>query len=101
MNLLRTPLDRLRVIGWIEGTSFLVLLLIAMPLKYAANMPSAVKVVGTAHGFLWVLYLLLLALAWQAERWPIKVPILGFIASVIPMGPVFFDRWLSRETAPA
>jgi hypothetical protein len=47
---LKTSLGRLRVIGFVEGVSFLVLLGAAMPLKYLADMPLAVKIVGSAHG---------------------------------------------------
>ncbi|HTO03360.1 MAG TPA: DUF3817 domain-containing protein, partial [Opitutus sp.] len=52
MHILKTPLSRLRFIGWWEGVSFLVLLGIAMPLKYLAGEPAAVRVVGMAHGIL-------------------------------------------------
>jgi integral membrane protein len=71
-----------------------------MPLKYLGGMPNAVKVVGSAHGALWILYLLALASAWLSERWPFRVAVYGFIASVLPLGPIFFDRWLHREYAP-
>lgn len=90
-------LKRLRIVGFIEGISFLVLLLIAMPLKYLAGQPDAVRIVGTAHGALWVIYLVVLALAWQAARWPFKTAFLGGLASVLPLGPWWFDAYLRRS----
>src|SRR5690349_20635048 len=53
-----TSLGRFRAIALLEGLSFVLLLFIAMPLKYLAGMPLGVKMVGWAHGMLFVLYLL-------------------------------------------
>ena len=49
-----TPPARLRAIAYVEGWSYLVLLFVAMPLKYGADMPLAVRIVGSLHGFLFV-----------------------------------------------
>ncbi len=89
-------LKRLRIVGYIEGISFLVLLLIAMPLKYFANQPDAVRHVGSAHGALWIIYLVVLVLAWQATKWPFKTAFLGGLASVLPLGPWWFESYLKR-----
>jgi integral membrane protein len=92
-----TPLSRLRLIGWIEGISFLVLLLVAMPLKYLADLPMAVTVVGGAHGVLWVLFLL------SVLECLIRLPrslmwgIIAGIASVVPLGTFWLDGRLKRE----
>ncbi|MBF9224019.1 DUF3817 domain-containing protein [Hymenobacter ruricola] len=59
-ELLLTGLGRLRLVAILEGVSFLVLLLVAMPLKYLAGQPQAVRPVGMAHGLLFVLYCFLL-----------------------------------------
>ena len=61
---------QLRIVGIIEGISFLVLLGIAMPLKYLADMPRAVSVVGMAHGVLFILYLAAIVHAHVTVRWP-------------------------------
>lgn len=58
-----TPIGRLRTMGFIEGMSLLILLFIAMPLKYWAGLPLAVTIVGSVHGGLFILYLLVLAYA--------------------------------------
>lgn len=95
--MLKTPAGRLRLIGFIEGISFLVLLLVAMPLKYLGGVPEAVMVVGSAHGALWILYLMALLLAAVAGRWSFRTLFEGGIASVIPLGPWFFDARLKRS----
>jgi integral membrane protein len=93
----KTPIGRLRAVGLLEGTSFLVLLFIAMPLKYFAGMPLAVKLVGWAHGLLFMLYLLTLGHTASSRRWPLLRVGAGFLASVVPFGPFVFDVWLRRE----
>lgn len=90
--MLSTPLARLRTIGFAEGTSFLLLLGIAMPLKYLAGMPMAVKLVGWAHGVLFVLYCLSILDVMRKERWPLSKGALAFIAAWLPFGPFVFDR---------
>ena len=78
MRMLKTTLGRLRLIGWWEGVSFLVLLGVAMPLKYIAGWPKAVSVVGMAHGILFVLNVLA-ALQTALERdWPWKRTAVAF-----------------------
>ncbi len=92
-----TPLARLRSTGFAEGTSFLLLLGIAMPLKYLADLPLAVTVVGWAHGALFVLYCLCIADVMRKERWPLTRGALAFLAAWLPFGPFVFDRRVLRE----
>lgn len=94
---MKDAMHSLRWVGYAEGTSFLVLLGIAMPLKYWADYPLAVTVVGSLHGGLWILYLLAAARAAVAEKWGIGKLAAAFIASVLPFGPFAFDAWLRRE----
>lgn len=97
MDALKTSLGRLRVIGFWEGVSFLVLLLIAMPLKYFAGWPLAVRVVGMAHGILFVLYVWA-ALQTAVERdWNWKRTAAVLAASVLPAGPFVVDAKILRE----
>jgi len=85
-------------IGYTEGVSFLLLLLIAMPLKYLAGMPLAVSIVGAAHGFLFVAYVLAaMYMAWRF-RWGLKVLVLAVIASVIPFGPFMLEKRILPTT---
>jgi integral membrane protein len=88
---------QLRIIGLIEGVSFLVLLGIAMPLKYLADMPRAVSVVGMAHGVLFILYLAALAHAHVTVRWPMRRALTVLAAAVLPLGPFFVEGSLRRE----
>jgi integral membrane protein len=96
MTLPATPLARLRLIGLLEGSSFLVLLLIAMPLKYLAGQPLAVRAVGMAHGVLFLLYLLALVPVALDRRWGWKTCALAMLASVLPAGPFIFDARVLR-----
>lgn len=82
-----------------EGVSYLVLLGIAMPLKYAAGIPEAVRVVGMAHGVLFVAYVVTLAAAAAAARWPVSKSAVAMIASLVPLGAFWLERRLRREAA--
>ena len=95
----KSALGRLRVIALVEGVSFLVLLFVAMPLKYAAGMPTAVRAVGSVHGGLFLLFLLALFQAWDEAKWPLSRAGVGFVASVVPFGTFWFDRSLREEMA--
>lgn len=81
-------------IGHAEGVSYLVLLLIAMPLKYMADMPQAVKIVGSLHGVLFVLYLIYLLLGGLKLKWPFSFLIKAFLLSLVPTGTFFLERVL-------
>jgi len=89
-----TPLDRVRTVGKAEAISYLVLLGVAMPLKYLAGMPLAVKVVGWAHGALFVVFGVVLLQAMLALRWSIGKAALVFAATLVPFGPFVIDRRL-------
>ena len=94
---------QLRIVGLIEATSFLLLLGVAMPLKYLAGMPLAVRVVGMAHGLLWILYLVAAGNAARLARWRLRHILMVLAASILPAGPFFIDGWLRRQeqTDPA
>ncbi|WP_428659994.1 DUF3817 domain-containing protein [Runella sp.] len=96
INLLKNTLGRLRIIGFLEGVSFLVLLFIAMPLKYMAGQPLAVKFTGMAHGLLFVLYVLYVVMAKIEYNWSIKKSLLAFVASLVPFGTFWADVKLFR-----
>jgi integral membrane protein len=98
---MRTPLDRFRSIALLEGASFVLLLGIAMPLKYLAGMPMAVKVVGWAHGLLFVLYVAALFDVASAAKWPLTRVAWAFLASLVPFGTFVLEAQLRKETAAA
>ena len=93
-QLILTSLGRLRLIAFLEGISLLVLLGIAMPLKYLAGQPTAVRYVGMAHGLLFVLYGLLLIQVAIQQRWSFGKTALALLASVVPCGTFWADRRL-------
>lgn len=95
-SLLRTSLGRLRVVGFLEGISFLVLLGIAMPLKYLLGQPEAVRIVGMAHGLLFVAYVLLVLQVSLERGWSWKRALLSLAVSIIPFGTFWADKKLFR-----
>lgn len=97
MNLLRTQMGRLRLLAFVEGVSFLILLFVTMPLKYAFDMPGPNKVFGMVHGLLFVLYVLAVIQAKIERDWTIKKTLLALVASVIPFGTFWADVKLFRE----
>ncbi len=95
MRFVTTVLGRLRLIGFLEGVSFLLLLGVAMPLKYLAGQPEAVSVVGMAHGVLFLLYLVATVQAALEFQWTWTRTLLIAGASLLPFGPFYADaRWL-------
>ena len=100
MQWIKTSIGRLRVIGCWEGVSFLVLLGIAMPLKYLAGHPEAVRVVGMAHGVLFLLYIWAAIQAALAHEWNWKRTGLVLLASLLPAGPFVVDaRLLCKDSS--
>jgi len=96
MQWLKTSIGRLRVIGFWEGVSFLVLLGIAMPLKYAYGEPAAVRVVGMAHGILFLLYVWAGIQAALEHNWTWKRTGLVLLASLLPAGPFVVEAKVLR-----
>ncbi len=87
----RNPILLLRTIGLIEAGSFLVLLFVAMPLKYVAGMPTAVEIVGWIHGVLFVAFCAVLLRTMIAARWSMARGALVLVAALVPFGPFFLD----------
>lgn len=87
----------LRVVGILEGISYLLLLFIAMPLKYMFEMPHFVEWVGAAHGGLFVLFVICIAIAAWARKWSPWRMIEAFLSSLIPFGTFIMDRKWKRE----
>lgn len=94
---LKTLLHRFRIIGIAEGISFLVLLLIAMPLKYFFHTPEAVKVFGWVHGALFIAFLYFAFEVMGSFKKPFSWFAKAFAAAIIPLGTFIFDRQLKKE----
>lgn len=86
----------LRLVGLLEGISFLLLLFIAMPMKYMFDNPILVKYVGMGHGVLFILFLLVLFIVCEREKLSLKVFLMGLVASILPFGPFVFDYKLKK-----
>jgi len=89
-------LDYFRIIGFIEGLSYLTLLFIAMPLKYVYGYPEAVRAVGMAHGVLFIIFIVLLGASAVKYRFSIVLNIVFFVASLVPFGTFLTDRKLKQ-----
>lgn len=95
-QLLKTPLGRLRLVAFIEGCSYL-LLGFTMILKYKFSLPQPNYIVGSAHGILFVLYILLLLQVAFIHRWNSIKIFMAFLASLIPFGTFYADKALFRQ----
>lgn len=87
----------LRYIAIAEGISFLLLLLIAMPLKYWMGQPLAVRYTGMAHGVLFLAYIPALLLAAPVLKWDFLMVFRGFLASLLPGGTFLLDRQIIKD----
>jgi integral membrane protein len=97
-NNLKTQLGRLKLVAAAEGWSFLILLFVAMPLKYWLGQPEAVRVVGMAHGLLFVLYILLVLQVKIELNWSFRKMLLAFIAAFVPFGTFYANRyWFNAD----
>ena len=92
-----TRLRLLRAVGFAEGLSYVLLLGVAMPLKYLAGLPAMVRYVGWAHGLLFVLYVGAVAVVAHAHGWTIRRTFWALVASVVPFGPFVLDGEWRRE----
>ena len=90
--------SRFRIISIIEGLSYLILVFIAMPLKYMFNYPMAVKIVGMSHGVLFILFFLALVMAMNRYKWKF----LGFqlfVYSLLPFGFILIEKIIMKNPA--
>ena len=93
------PIRTFRMVALAEGTSFLILLCIAMPMKYMMGMPMAVRIAGSIHGLLFLLYVARLAKLRSTYQWDNRFSIQAFIASILPFGTFLFDKYLREKEA--
>ena len=90
--------SRFRLISFVEGISYLLLVFIAMPLKYMFNYPMAVKIVGMSHGVLFILFFVALLMAMNKYKWKF----LGFqlfVYSLIPFGFILIEKIIMKNPA--
>lgn len=87
-------IKRFKLVAKAEGISFLILLGIAMPLKYAMDFPLAVKYFGWVHGLLFIIYAIMVLQFLLEKKWNFGKAVLAMVASLLPFGPFVFDRKL-------
>jgi integral membrane protein len=91
----------LEMVALLEGVSLLVLLGVAMPLKYFAGIPLATRVVGLLHGLAFLSYAVVLLDAWASRQRSGRTIALGLLAGFLPAGTFVFVRRLQRQDAEA
>jgi integral membrane protein len=86
-----------RVMAWITGVWLLALVFVAMPLKYFADKPGPVAVIGTVHGFLYMVYVVTVLVAAYRRRWPVTTTLLALLGGVIPFASFLVERHVIRK----
>lgn len=98
MNEHATIIQRFRWIAILEGLSFLILLFIAMPLKYWWDMPALVTYMGWAHGVLFISYIIFAVPMFTKVKWPGERMYGVGVASLLPFGTFVMERrWLRGQ----
>lgn len=92
-------LKQFKFIAFSEGISYLVLLGIAMPIKYIFHIPEPVKYFGWLHGVLFVLYGVLLLQVFIVAKWSFLKTLVAFLVSFVPFGSFWLDKKLTKEIA--
>lgn len=92
--MLDSNLKKFRLVALLEGISFILLLFIAMPIKYVLGEPIVVKFIGMAHGGLFLLFLYLLFVTAKEYGWKLPFISMAFIASLLPFGTFYLEKKL-------
>lgn len=93
----RSSIGLLRITAFLEGLSFVLLLFIAMPLKYVLGIPEVVRTIGMLHGLLFIAFIVLSIQVTVAMKWPYTRLVLLVVASVIPFGTFYADYRILRR----
>jgi integral membrane protein len=86
-----------RVISFLEGVSYLLLLFIASPIKYFQGDASYVKILGMPHGILFMLYIVLAIVLQKQMKWNLKTLGIVMVASILPFGTFYVDKKYLRS----
>jgi integral membrane protein len=90
-------LTQLRIVAWLEGVSFVLLLFVAMPLKYLAGLALAVRITGSVHGLLFLWFVSALFRAADEHAWSRRRSLAAFGWSLVPFGMLVLERTIRRE----
>jgi integral membrane protein len=98
-------LTRFRVMAYIVGVFLLILVFVAMPLKYFADQPTLVAIVGPIHGFLYMVYLAAAFDLAVRAKWPFTRTVLVLLAGTIPVMSFIAERkatgWIRDQARTA
>jgi len=87
-----------RIVAFLEGISYILLLGIAVPIKYVADDPQYVKILGMPHGLLFILYLVFALWLKPEYNWNKRQFIWVLLASIIPFGTLYIDNKYLKST---
>lgn len=100
LQLFKTNLGRLRIIGFLEGVSLLALVFVAVPMKYLLHDPAAVKMLGPVHGVLFLLFVFNALSVGVEQKWNFrKTTIKVLLACIVPFGTFYIDRKILKHAA--
>jgi integral membrane protein len=94
-------LTRYRVMAWIVGILLVALVLVAVPIKYAADVDEPVTVLGTLHGWLYFIFFLTACDLAVRARWSLRDTVLTVVAGTVPLLSFFAERVATRRTRAA
>ncbi len=86
-----------RILSFLEGVSYLLILFVTMPLKYMFESPEPNRVIGMAHGLLFLLYIVFAILVKFEKKWSNKTTAIVLLCSIIPFGTFWMDRKYLKE----
>lgn len=86
-----------RILAFVTGTGLVVLTFVGLPLKYVGGRGSVVTVVGTAHGWFFMAYVLVTLVLWWSRRWPFLKLGLVLLAGTVPVATFFAERRVVRD----
>lgn len=85
-----------KVVSFLEGLSYVLLLFMATPIKYIYDNPTYVKWLGMPHGLLFVAYLILAYFLWESQKWTNKEFFVVCLLSLLPFGTFFVGKYLKQ-----
>lgn len=85
-------LGSFRIIALLEGVSYILLLFIATPIKYIANDPQYVKLLGMPHGLLFIAYVVFAVILSKDMKWNSRTLWIILLAAIIPFGTFYIDK---------
>lgn len=93
---LNSGIGRLRLVAFLEGSSLVLLVFVAMPFKYILEEPLLVEWIGMIHGVLFVFFMIAMTMEATEKEWKFKTILSVFLSSIIPFGTFYIDRKLLR-----